>query len=649
MGTNYLDIVPVSGSPEVNASSNCVYQINTNSSNMICEDIEHGIEIRTYCDFFCNLPCLIMMSVLMTVGIPGNTLVIVVYTCKKNKSPANIYMIALASLDLFACVVIHPYIIWRIFNGYYKPHETICKIFEYFIHHIMGTQGLVLFAISVDRYICAKYPMQFVNAITRTKYFISAAFIVGTLLSAPSLWFLGIRMFYVTRGSTMYIGYRCDYSTEYYKSSSTIFGIYNFFMITAFLICCLIAIVLYTLLARTILLRRRRVQPLNELVPHRASRLEKKEKDKSRHGEILNPHEKLSVEVTKCEKEGTCRNQPGKSALASTSCGNHQKPGVLGKPSGNSARDENGSDKASIDSFWSQTSGAKERNDIEMHMEYPVLESSDTEPSENMKKKTENKPGVNVKRNSVNFELPCEDADDIGSENALSSLHAHAYAKRISDLSTHPKRISDLSANGKRIGAGPAHGRRKSAHAKRISAVPAHGKRKDINRKEDTGSTKHLSEATSSIKKGKRTDITWAISKPVISSVKRSVANINNNDQTRLAANNSAKNHTSELNQRRPFVVGWFPRARSKGAKMLLIVSLVFLLSWMPFWIYRIGSSLNHAYLANLTSTSMTIWTTAFHCFFINNTANPILYTIIHKDFREECKKLYRNIRRRYT
>ena len=117
------------------------------------------------------------MGVLMLLGIPGNMIVLVVYYFKQNKTTANKFMMALASIDLHACLVIHPYIISKLFS-FYSPITLVCKVFEYLIYVSQASQGLTLIAVAVDRYYAVMKPLAFGYA-DKAAYMIPICFGVG--------------------------------------------------------------------------------------------------------------------------------------------------------------------------------------------------------------------------------------------------------------------------------------------------------------------------------------------------------------------------------------------------------------------------------------------------------------------------------------
>ena len=83
-----------------------------------------------------------------------------------------------------------------------------------------------------------------------------------------------------------------------------------------------------------------------------------------------------------------------------------------------------------------------------------------------------------------------------------------------------------------------------------------------------------------------------------------------------------------------------FPRARAiSAAKMLFLVTAVFFLSWLPFWVIKIramvvgGDMLKEPVYQKLLS----------HMFYTNNAINPFIYTFMNKNFINDISSFWRH------
>ena len=136
------------------------------------------------------VPVELLMGVLMLVGILGNTLVLIVYILRKRKTTAQNYIVYLAAIDLLACVVIHPYVIYKLFNNYNQTWTVACKIFEFIVHTSLALSGLTLMVIAVDRYLAICRPVNFLTYYTKLHKLMVAVLAISVGGSLPILEFM---------------------------------------------------------------------------------------------------------------------------------------------------------------------------------------------------------------------------------------------------------------------------------------------------------------------------------------------------------------------------------------------------------------------------------------------------------------------------
>ncbi|XP_013379587.1 D(2) dopamine receptor A [Lingula anatina] len=85
----------------------------------------------------------------------------------------------------------------------------------------------------------------------------------------------------------------------------------------------------------------------------------------------------------------------------------------------------------------------------------------------------------------------------------------------------------------------------------------------------------------------------------------------------------------------------------SKGAKVLFLVTLVFALSWAPFWVIKFASMINPNFWPEKTFVDIAFKVLLMHAFYLNNAINPILYTLMNKAFATDVKDVVRKLRQR--
>ncbi|KAI8501885.1 hypothetical protein Bbelb_202970 [Branchiostoma belcheri] len=69
--------------------------------------------------------------------------------------------------------------------------------------------------------------------------------------------------------------------------------------------------------------------------------------------------------------------------------------------------------------------------------------------------------------------------------------------------------------------------------------------------------------------------------------------------------------------------------------QLLLLVTLVFVLSWLPFWVLSLYEVAHPGYLAGKPTALVQAVALINDLYFVNNAANPIIYTFVQKSFRQ--------------
>ncbi len=81
-----------------------------------------------------------------------------------------------------------------------------------------------------------------------------------------------------------------------------------------------------------------------------------------------------------------------------------------------------------------------------------------------------------------------------------------------------------------------------------------------------------------------------------------------------------------------------------KTTRMLFITSLVFLLTWMPYWIYA-AVTISYFRGAMVNPTSIGILVEISYIVYVNNAVNPLIYGLANRRFRKDCKEVVRKMR----
>ncbi|XP_053379848.1 octopamine receptor Oamb-like [Mercenaria mercenaria] len=123
---------------------------------------------------------MVLLSIFSICGTIGNSLVLYIYSHKKEKSTAGIFIMSLAGTDLFTCLFLMPFSEAVVYLEYRLQYDVACKIYMFFITCNIPFAAFIMVAIATDRYFCICHPFLHVLNIKRAKI------IVLCLLAAAS-------------------------------------------------------------------------------------------------------------------------------------------------------------------------------------------------------------------------------------------------------------------------------------------------------------------------------------------------------------------------------------------------------------------------------------------------------------------------------
>ena len=235
--------------------------------NASCWATEANRLNREYAELM--VPVEVFMVILMVVGIFGNALVLIVYINRQNRTTAHIFIMYLAAIDLMGCTIIHPYIIYKLFNNYTQTWTVACKIFEFILHANLTISALTLLAVAIDRFLAICRPVKFLTFHTHIYKIILVTFILGILVSLPLLEFYGSKAEQLPEEEQLFmdkvvlIVYKCDYR-HVYQGSVTMTA-FSAFMMSGFLLQFVAMAVLYKCVAVAAYRSRRVIVPVTRL------------------------------------------------------------------------------------------------------------------------------------------------------------------------------------------------------------------------------------------------------------------------------------------------------------------------------------------------------------------------------------------------
>ncbi|XP_052820299.1 cholecystokinin receptor-like [Mya arenaria] len=112
---------------------------------------------------------MVMLSLFSICGTIGNSLVLYIYSHKKEKSTAGIFIMSLAGTDLFTCVFVMPFTEAVVYLSYMVRYDVACKINMFFITCNVPFAAFIMVAIAIDKYFCICHPFLHVINIFRAK------------------------------------------------------------------------------------------------------------------------------------------------------------------------------------------------------------------------------------------------------------------------------------------------------------------------------------------------------------------------------------------------------------------------------------------------------------------------------------------------
>ena len=131
-------------------------------------------------------------ALIMLTGIPGNLLILCTYSKKKNRTSAHVFILALATCDTFACLVL-PLSMYNWIHEFTFINDNLCKA-------TLSTRFLRSFlelfltgALAVDRYCAVTDPAKRFN-ISQAATIVSVCTLLCAVISLPSVAIFGINI-----------------------------------------------------------------------------------------------------------------------------------------------------------------------------------------------------------------------------------------------------------------------------------------------------------------------------------------------------------------------------------------------------------------------------------------------------------------------
>ncbi|CAL1535381.1 unnamed protein product, partial [Lymnaea stagnalis] len=110
-----------------------------------------------------------MLSVFSVVGSIGNGMVIFVFQRIRDKTTAQVFIITMAVIDLFTCMVIIPFTMVVEYIEFNLKYDFFCKLYHFLITSKVPMSAFIMVAIAFDRYFCICHPLKRIVTLRRVK------------------------------------------------------------------------------------------------------------------------------------------------------------------------------------------------------------------------------------------------------------------------------------------------------------------------------------------------------------------------------------------------------------------------------------------------------------------------------------------------
>ncbi|XP_052076263.1 cholecystokinin receptor type A-like [Mytilus californianus] len=117
-----------------------------------------------------------------------------------------------------------------------------------------------------------------------------------------------------------------------------------------------------------------------------------------------------------------------------------------------------------------------------------------------------------------------------------------------------------------------------------------------------------------------------------------------------ISEESSSESFTSTLERKSKFVregirMTKFSKKQRRSLRitgMLSLITVVFVISFLPYLVISILNGLDESFWENMTNNKILIYNFLLRTYFINNMANPIIYGFLDEKFRSEVRKMFK-------
>ena len=232
-----------------------------------------------------------IVGILSVSGTIGNALVLYVFARQKQKLSSTIFILTLACTDFVSSLVTMPYTIAVELLKYKVEYDAVCKVYQFLVTTTIPFSAFVMVAIAVDRYLCIVHPFKHTMTLGRAKVVVALLALLATTLGLLCCLMYGVhwKEVYCVSNSNATSDVNSNSNTTSWsrKVSSagqcndteeinisivnkglchkdliifdaSFFNVYQKIYSAFFAICAVVVIVLYAIIYRSVLTRRRK-------------------------------------------------------------------------------------------------------------------------------------------------------------------------------------------------------------------------------------------------------------------------------------------------------------------------------------------------------------------------------------------------------
>lgn len=121
------------------------------------------------------------LSLLSVMGTGGNSIVMYVFSSKRDQLISTLFILVLAIVDFSTCLVVIPYTVFMEYHDFHVRSDAVCKLYMFLVTSNVPFSSLIMVAIAIDRYLSICHPLANVLDPTRAKAIVVALAVFATV------------------------------------------------------------------------------------------------------------------------------------------------------------------------------------------------------------------------------------------------------------------------------------------------------------------------------------------------------------------------------------------------------------------------------------------------------------------------------------